>query len=322
MTGYDDTNRSEAIKDEAALWVARLRGGDCTLEDERDFRAWLTADASHAAAFEAMQTTWEAAAALPRDPVRLGYKPPHRPVRRELLWGIGATAVTGVAFASWQAAAAKVYETRIGEQKHITLSDGSLMFLDTDSRAAFSQQDGLRQLRLDRGRAGLRVAPEKKRLFRVEAGRQTVITDHSRLDISENGQTSSVVLIEGQARVEVSRPLGPQTHNLRSGERLRVSETAVHLDRPNLVALQAWQHGQVVFENDTLKQAAAALNRYSDTKLVVEDPMVASWKISGVFSVGDNFAFAKAVSKVLPVDTIQTSGHILMIQDRKRSNLG
>ena len=43
----------EAVKDEAALWVARLRGGDCTLQDERAFRTWLTADPAHATATQA-----------------------------------------------------------------------------------------------------------------------------------------------------------------------------------------------------------------------------------------------------------------------------
>jgi transmembrane sensor len=322
MAGYDDANPSEAVKDEAALWVARLRGGDCTLGDERDFRAWLTAGPAHAAAFEAMQATWEIAAALPRDPARFGYKRPRPPIRRELLWGLGAAAITGGAFATWQGAAAMVYKTRIGEQKHITLPDGSLMFLDTDTRAAFSRHDGFRQVRLDRGRVGLRVAPDEDRLFRVEAGRQTVITSHSRLDVSEDGESSSVVLIDGQARVQVSRPQGPETRHLLSGERLHVTSTEVRLDRPNLSALLAWQHGQVIFENNTLKQAAAALNRYSDTKLVIEDSAVASWRISGVFSVGDNFAVVKAVSKFLPLDSIQTSGRILMIRDRSRSKLG
>jgi transmembrane sensor len=76
----------------------------------------------------------------------------------------------------------------------------------------------------------------------------------------------------------------------------------------------AWQRGQIVFDNSTLAQAAADLNRYSDMKLVVEDPVVASWLVSGVFPVGDNRAFVRAAAKFLPLGMIQMPSRILMVQ--------
>lgn len=322
MADNRDAEASETVKDQAALWVARLRGGNCTLQDERSFRAWLTADASHVTAFEAMHATWEIAAAIPRDPVRFGYKPSRKVARREFLWTAGALAVAGGAFATWQAAAAKEYDTKVGEQRHIVLPDGSLMFLDTDTHVSFRMRDNLRLTQLRSGRANFRIRPDGNRPFRVEAGQQAVTTPQSRLDILHDGHMTSVTLLDGQASIDIGRPGGEQKVSLRGGERVRISDAAVARDRPNLSSLLAWQRGQVVFDNSTLKQAAAELNRYSEMKLVVEDPIVASWRVSGVFLVGDNYAFVKAASKFLPLGMIQTSGHILLVQDPPRARLG
>lgn len=317
-----DSEPSETVKDEAANWVAKLRAGDCTLRDERSFRAWLTADPTHATAFEAMHATWEIAAALPRDPARFGYQRPARRMgRREFVWTAGAVALAGGAFATWQGAAAEVYETKIGEQKHITLPDGSLMFLDTETRVSFRMQNAMRLMLLSSGRANLRVVSDH-RPFRVQVRDQSITTNQSKFDVLDYGQVTSIVLIDGQARIEINRPGADQQLSLQSGERLRVSNSGVSRDRPNLSPLLAWQRGQVVFENSTLEQAASELNRYSDMKLVAADPVVASWRVSGVFPVGDNFAFVKAASKFLPLGMTQSSGHILMIQDKDRAKLG
>lgn len=302
----------EAVKDEAALWVARLRGGDCTLQDERAFRTWLTSSPAHAAAFEAMQATWELTAALP-DSARLGYRRP-QPARRELIWGLGAAAIAGGAIFGLQGAAAKTYETRVGEQKHVTLPDGSLIFLDTDTRVSFQMRGELRLMKLNGGRANLRVVPDKDSIFRIEAGHQAVVTQQSQIDVFDDSGTTSVTVIDGLASVETGRPGKDQKLALRGGERLRISAARLVRDRPNLSALMAWQRGQIVFDNSTLAQAAADLNRYSDMKLVVEDPVVASWLVSGVFPVGDNRAFVRAAAKFLPLGMIQMPSRILMVQ--------
>jgi transmembrane sensor len=227
---------------------------------------------------------------------------------------LGAAAIAGGAIFSLQGAAAKTYETRVGEQKHITLPDGSLMFLDTDTRASFQMRGDLRLMKLSGGRANLRVVPDKGGLFRVEAGRQAVVTQQSQLDVFDDSGTTSVTVIDGLASVETGHPGKDEKLALRGGERLRISGERLVRDRPNLSALLAWQRGQIVFDNSTLAQAAVDLNRYSDMKLVVEDPVVASWLVSGVFPVGDNRAFVQAASKFLPLGMIQMPGRILMVQ--------
>src|ERR1700754_4238869 len=97
---------------EAAVWLARLRADDRSLEDERAFRAWLMADPRHAAAFEAANAMWDSVGALSRDlrngkvQLESGFS------RRALLsGGVGLAVAAGGSFAFLQAAQAEVYRT-------------------------------------------------------------------------------------------------------------------------------------------------------------------------------------------------------------------
>jgi len=55
----------------------------------------------------------------------------------------------------------------------------------------------------------------------------------------------------------------------------------------------AWQTGQIAFEGETLAQAAAEFARYSDTKIVIDDPALAREEITGLFKTTDPVGFAK-----------------------------
>jgi transmembrane sensor len=80
----------------------------------------------------------------------------------------------------------------------------------------------------------------------------------------------------------------------------------------------AWQVGQAIFESDTLAAAAAEMNRYSNVRLVVDDPLIAKLKLSGVYRVGDNEAFAHSVAQLLPVIIERYPDHIALVRDKSR----
>jgi transmembrane sensor len=63
-----------------------------------------------------------------------------------------------------------------------------------------------------------------------------------------------------------------------------------------------------------LSQAADEMNRYSTAKLAV-DPSVAGLKVSGVYRVGDNSAFAHSLTKLLPVTVRQIGDTLVLTAD-------
>jgi transmembrane sensor len=58
----------------------------------------------------------------------------------------------------------------------------------------------------------------------------------------------------------------------------------------------AWQTGQIAFEGETLAQAAAEFARYSDTRIVIDDPVLAREEIAGLFKATDPVGFAQTIA--------------------------
>jgi transmembrane sensor len=297
-----------------------LRADDRSLEDERAFRAWLIADSRHAAAFEAANGVWESAGALSRDlrngKVQLdsGFN------RRALLGGgLGLAVAVGGSFAFLQAAEAEVYQTDVGEQKHISLDDGTGVFLDTETKLVvdFSTKNRIVDLRY--GRANFRVALDAKRAFSVHAAQKLVIGTHSTFDVRRDDDSVSVLLIHGRATVEnISTDIGAG-RVLSDGERLTfTSGQSVKLDKPNLLPLLAWHTGRAIFENSSLTSVVDEMNRYSTIKLEVDDPRIAGMKVSGVYRVGDNSNFARSLSHLLPIDIRVADDRIQLVADDAR----
>lgn len=303
-------------KAEAAAWLARLRADDRTRADEQAFQAWLKANPAHAAAFEAVTEAWEAAGALTRadrDWLEREEKPARRPLltrRAAMAAGLGTLVVAGGTLALMRDAYAGVYETDIGEQKHVTLDDGTLVFLDTDTRIKVAFSDRARLVDLQRGRANFRVAPDARRAFVVEAAARRIVAARTTFDVRRDGERVSVVLIRGTATVDGAA--------IETGQRLIAAKAKAAVDRPNLTQALAWQTGQAIFEDQTLAEAIAEMNRYSTVKLVIADRGIAGLRMSGVYRVGDNAAFAESVAKLLPVEVRKVDGRVDLIADLTR----
>lgn len=304
------------IRAEAAAWVARLHAEDRDAADEAAFRAWLAASPAHAAAFEAIDRIWSDVGGL-KD-LRTGRLPARRPApllaRRALLAGVGCLAVAGGSALFLRSASAKVYETDVGEQKHVALADGSQLFLDAQTRISVAFSDTERSVDMQYGRVNFRVVPDLKRPFVVEAAQRRIVASRCNFDVRcENGQVQ-VVLIHGEANVKPATAHDGQSQTLRSGERLVASNDIEKLDKPDLTKMLAWQTGYESFDKEDLAQAVEEMNRYSTARLAV-DPSVANLKVSGVYRVGDNGAFARSLAKLLPITVRQDGDTLLLTAD-------
>jgi transmembrane sensor len=315
---------SREVRAEAAAWLARLHAENRDAADERAFRTWLNADPSHALAFEAVDRMWSdvgglsikpAAADLRRGLGRELVAEPAMARRRLLLAGVGFLAVTGGSALFWRSASARVYQTEVGEQKHVVLDDGSQLFLDAKTRIAVAFSETARTVDMQYGRANFRVVPDSKRPFIVEAAEHRIVATRCNFDVRcEDGQVQ-VVLIHGEADVKpVSAAPTAQGETLRSGERLVASETVEKRDKPDLTRVLAWQTGYEMFDKEDLGDAVEEMNRYSTQRLAV-DPAVASLKVSGVYRVGDNAAFARSLAKLLPVAVHEDGDTLLLTAD-------
>ncbi|UZK69065.1 DUF4880 domain-containing protein [Sphingomonas sp. S1-29] len=283
---------------QAADWLARLHADDRTDADHAAFRAWLGADPRHADAFERASEIWDSVGGLP--PVAPQPVPAVRePMlsRRAVMAGGSALLVAGGSLLGWREATAGVYRTGVGEQKRLVLDDGTRVMLDTDTRIRFAARSDLRLLSLATGRVDLQIASDP-RPFAIRAGERRALARSGRLDIRFDGERAALTAIEGVARVEATGA----ALALAPGERVAMADGRPdRIDRPELEELIAWQSGRLAFRDETLAQAAAEMNRYTQRPLVVADPQAAAMRFTGMYRVGDPEAFARSLAVLLPV---------------------
>ena len=310
---------SDDVQAEAAAWLVRLQSERRTEADAQAFRQWLVADPSHSVSFEAVTTAWDISGGLPRD-LRGISEVPAGNSRRKVMAG-AATLIAGTgAFGFWRSAQAQTYQTEVGEQKHVSLDDGTRIFLDTDTRLHVRFNTSQRSAVLQQGRVNFRTVSDSVRPFVVSAATSRIIASPSNMDVRLDGSQLSVVLVNGS--VEVLRS-AVQPEKLQSGDRLVISADGVgRRDRPVLLPLLAWQTGQAIFENGRLADAVREMNRYSNVKLRIADPEAGELRVSGIYSVGDNVAFATSVAKLLPVKLMQGESQIEIVPDRNRKTPG
>ncbi|MBI2262898.1 MAG: FecR family protein [Caulobacterales bacterium] len=325
MTAEYDT----AVEKEAAFWFARLRSDELGEEDRVRFSRWLAADTAHVSAYADYQGLWsdldEVAATGPILAMRReALKATRRPSRARPRWvpmGAIAAGVAAVLVGGWillqspalvpqavSSSAPATYRTEVGERSSITLADGSVVQLNTDSVLEVNYVDERRDLRLLRGQALFEVAHDRNRPFVVEAGGQTITALGTAFDVHVGAGETRVTLVEG--RIEVRRvngtrlfPVAPEVRKLTAGEQLvAIEERPFVVRRADLEKAVSWREGRVVFSDEPLAQVIEEINRYSTRKVVLGDGDLGEMKVSGVFRPGSAERFVAALEIGFPVE--------------------
>jgi transmembrane sensor len=204
----------------------------------------------------------------------------------------------------------------VGEQQTVRLSDGTRLTLNTDSRVVIRFSAGQRRVALLKGEAMFEVAKNPHRPFIVLASGEEVRALGTVFLVRKDAADVKVTLVEG--KVSVTAP-GKSERRLVAvlapGQRLTLRDqaAAAAIDRPKLDAVTAWRRGQVMFDDVSLREAAAELNRYGGRRILVGDPSLDGLKISGVFSTSDPEAFAAAASQLLGL-SVRSDAHGMILE--------
>src|SRR5690606_1862692 len=65
---------------------------------------------------------------------------------------------------------------------------------------------------------------------------------------------------------------------------------------PEVERRLAWRDGMLSFSGATLAEAAAQFARYSELRIIIDDPQVAQKRVVGLYSATDPEGFAQAVA--------------------------
>ncbi|MGE5565142.1 MAG: FecR family protein [Parcubacteria group bacterium] len=314
------------IRDIAADWFARRRSGAFTGRDQAELDAWLDADPEHAQAYAAIERAWSGAAAVRADPRVMARRQALLKARGRRAFAVRALAASlvvallggGVAgvqvLTGPKPLATQAFRTAVGQRATVTLPDGSVVTLNTDTVVRTRADHDRRLVYLDKGQAFFKVAHDKRHPFVVAAAGRTVTALGTAFDVRVDHGALRVVLVEGKVRVETpaapaapagkaapqtpapARPAPGQATEMVAGSELVAPDDADwRLTRADAVRETSWTRGQIIFDNQPLGAVVDELNRYSDQKMVVAGAKLAATPISGTFKPGDLHGFAVAL---------------------------
>jgi transmembrane sensor len=318
---------SQVIDAKAADWAARVDRGPLSAPEQSALDAWLAGDSRRLGAYAKARAVFahvQRARALGPgfDAADFAEPPPARavpsaPSRRRVLWlGGGAAAAAVVAVGGGLRLRGDRFQTRLGEVRLVPLADGSSITLNTASRVAVAFSRTERRVRLIEGEALFEVAKDPARPFLVEAGDTQVRAIGTSFTVRCLADSPVQVLVR-QGVVEVKHGLAPAAApavrvaaNTRAVASADGAVAASSMAPSQVTRELVWREGLLAFEDVTLEQAAAEFARYSDTRIVIDDPAVARETVTGLFSSNNPSGFAKAVASTLDLRAEAAPGQV------------
>jgi transmembrane sensor len=212
------------------------------------------------------------------------------------------------------------FATGHGEQRSWTLTDGSVVQLNTDSalRVAFDQKE--RFVELTQGQVYFSVAKDPQRRFRVIVNGAEIVAVGTQFDIYQHDQSVLVTVTEGRIAVygggEHASPQGMAASgrpvSVGAGEQIRINQAAV-LESPTRAALkqnESWRSGRIVFEDQPLGQVVEQFNRYAKVPIEVSDLALGSVRIGGEFDAYDIDSFCAFLQSMDGVVVTRTAKRV------------
>jgi transmembrane sensor len=269
-------------------------------------------------------TEWSSAGAVAR---------PRRPLMR---WTAGLAAAAALLFMTlWVVADLRTdrYATPIGEERTVNLADGSVIYLNSQSKIQVVLTDSSRDIRLE-GEALFEVAHDATRPFRVHTREAMVRAVGTQFNVATRRDGTQVAVIEGKVHVSSDRGAVPRIADmfgakprssarapmaLAAGQAARVLPTGIVERRPSSEAANAiaWREHLVIFERASLDQAIEELNKYQRApRLRLENVTPGTHHYSGTFDAKDPASFADFLSRE-PDLIVERRGDEIVIRGRK-----
>ena len=323
-----ERKNAEQCAAEASEWIAKMDKG-LSDADAEALSAWMRADPRNEAELLDMARMWDKMDAL----ARLSEVFPHaadvdtapvRNVGRRMAMAASFVVVVAGFFLSAvfmnvyednpqrPATAVAVYETAVGGISKIELSDGSLITLNTNSRAVVSFSEQQRIVHLERGEMHIDVAHDpNKPLSVIAAGRVVkavgtafsvridasqrvvVLVDDGRVHVGVHDQGSA-----GAGEVETLSDFDSNSLLLAQSERviLNAGNEAVEALEPEEIEVHlSWRNGNLIFRGESLAAAVAEVGRYTPVEFVIEDENLQKVRVAGLFKAGDVAGFLSSL---------------------------
>ncbi len=325
----------------AADWFVRLQSTEVSLEETLAWQAWLGENSAHAAAFARIEEISQALRDLPapamvatallaRDRYDASVPIGDWKLRRVRRWtwptsGVVASfALFVLVFAFWRTPAeVKAFETEIGENRSVTLSDGSSVALGGDTRIEVALSENVRTIELTRGEALFKVAKDAARPFRVRAGGATIIAVGTEFDVERDSDRAVVSVTEGRVVVKPDTGLLPvsllqgfkpklRSVHVSAGQQTTAGRAGIEEPTRMEDPATGWQIGHLAFRLQPLRYVLEDVNRYARKPIVLETESMGTLVITGTVERENIGGWVKSLEHAFDLQAIEEADKIVL----------
>lgn len=289
-------------REQALDWLLRLQQAPQDGPLRAEFERWCASDSANAEAYRKAERVWQLTGQLApattaqwpqAEVLRL---PVQRPSRRR--WWLGAAVAACLLVALAPSLSLRLqadYRTAQGETRDITLADGSVVQMDSDTAIAVDYAGDHRDVRLLTGQAFFQVTPDKARPFHVRAQAVQVTVTGTAFNVALRPGRVGVDVQHGSVRVEDSGDGHVLSGALTAGQRLRYDDGLVQVHTFVPAQAAAWRQGQLIADDQTVAELVAELARYLPGKVLLRDDALGAKRVTGVYDLRKPEAALRAV---------------------------
>ena len=204
------------------------------------------------------------------------------------------------------------YRTAVGEQRTVSLSDGSTVQLNTDTALSITMTDGSRRLTLHRGEAFFTVAPDASRPFEVVADHGVIRALGTTFNVRTDHDLTTVTVAEHGVKVMLESDVSV---DVQAGERIQYhhNQWLGSVEQTDMTRTLAWRRHRLMFDHDPLPVVLAELSRYRSGRLVfLRDPSLNELLVTGSFDTDRLDRFLPALEESLPVRIVSIADRIYL----------
>lgn len=213
--------------------------------------------------------------------------------------------------------AVTIVETRAGENRDVSLDDGSTVSVGARSVLWATLSRDAREVTLERGEAFFRVAKDPARPFTVKIGNATVAAVGTAFNIRRTRERVVVAVAEGIVKVAAPSVSRAQ---LGVGQQLSINtnDGSSSVQVVDAGAIAAWRDGLLQYRDEPLPSVIADVNRYSKHDIVIADPAVAELRVTGTVFANDVESWLQSLEAALPVRAIRAPDGSVRLESTSR----
>lgn len=354
MTNITPIDGLRNAREEAAEWVVRIDNDSLKPEQNDALRQWLQQSPANQQAFAELAQVWglmdslgELSELIPLDPT-MSEQPSTTPSsygwRSVAMFSLVLFFAVSLAvfYPEWQAQQfryTQVVTTHIGEQQTLALPDGSTLVLNTDSNVNIQYDQDRRNIYLNRGEAHFEVAHDPARPFVVHAGKGRVTAIGTAFNVQYHNGAVDVIVTDGVVKVDTVVDVPALTLNnsnkpvdviapvvstsVKAGQQVSF-DTVVHevnkIPAPEVNRKLSWRQGMLSFAGEPLSRAIAEVSRYTETKIIIEDPLVAELPVGGYFKAGETEAMLEVLEVSFGLKITRVSDKVIVLSRGENFN--